>query len=427
MEVADIVLQLIKKISTLLINYRVKELVFTMNRLMIAALLLIATILNAQDLHVRGTRTMTPRTHIDLQGNYAYTTGSNNLTIVNVSNPQNPTIAGQVAPGVGSLLSVSVAGDYAYCAGQGTGLIVIDVSDPGSPTWVANRILTYPVLHATAHDTLIAVATAGGVYLLGASNPASINILDSYGRAATRAVIDGESMRIHCGSNSGGFVLDIDGSSLEFSDQYGSGRLTLVALAPPYVNYAQDAEMFALEDATYNLAGSHNAQGLISAMTGADQHSFVGLSTGVIQYLDQRQDNPAAVDAAGVPSGITGLAVNPSTHVLVASHSTGMTVLEYDALAVSPVVDPAVPDNLALSVYPNPFNSTANLRLAIASPGEYTLTVTDLLGRIIHSEVLTLSTSAQYAVDFSGFAAGNYFIHWSNANASAVTRVVYQR
>lgn len=370
---------------------------------------------------------MTPRTHIDLQGNYAYTTGANNLTIVNVTDPQNPTIAGQVSPGVSTLLSVSVAGDYAYCAGQGLGLVVINVGNPGSPQWVANRILTYPVLHATAHDTLIAAATAGGVFLLGASDPAHINILDSYGRAATQAVIDGASMQIHCGSNAGGFVLEIDGSSLVFADQYGSNALSIVTTAPPYVNFAQSAELFAVNADNYNLAGTINAQGLISALAGAEWHSFVGLSDGTIRYLDQRNDDPAVAASVELSSGITGLAANPSTHVLVASNLSGITVLEYDALSPVNVLDPVVPSSLDLSAYPNPFNAQTTLQLSITAPGAYSLVVTDLLGRVVSSETLNLSASTQYPVDFSGLASGNYFIHWSNAHASAVTRVIYQR
>jgi hypothetical protein len=397
-----------------------------MNGLILTALLLSATILSAQDLYVRGTRTLTPRTYIDLQGDYAYTTGSNNLSIIDISNPQNPAITGQVAPGVGTILSVDVEGDYAYCAGQGLGLVVINVHDPAHPVWVANRLLTSPVLHATAYDTLVAVATSGSVYLLDASDPASIVILDTYGRAATRAEIDGSTMQIHCASNTGGFVLEINGGSLTYRDQYGSNSLTLVTIAPPYVNYAEGAEVHAILDATYNLAGTHNALGSITALAGANAYSFVGLNTGEIQYLDQNQNSPALAASATVQAGITGLAVNQADRILVASHSTGMTVLQYDALDVPHEGAPEIPGELSISAYPNPFNSSATLQLTVATPGAYQLSVTDILGRIVHSELLTLTASRQYDIDFSSFSAGNYFIRWSNRSASAVTRVVYQ-
>jgi hypothetical protein len=398
-----------------------------MIRSILAVLVLFAAAASSQDLTVRGTVNLTPRTHIDLRGSYAYTTGSNNLTILDVSNPASPQIAGQVAPGVGSLLSVAVEGDYAYCAGQGLGLIVINVHDPEHPAWVMNRILPSQVLHATAYDTLVAVATLETVYLLGVSNPASPNILDSYGHAATWAEIDGTSRKIHCGSNTGGFVLSYDNDfNLQLEDQFGTGVLSPVAIAPPYVNFADGAELQVVNAATYNLAGTHNAQGAIRALAGADQYSFVGLSTGEIQYLNQYQNEPAVVTSATVQSGITGLALGQSTGVLVAAHSTGVTVLEYDALPVSDEPIPQLPNSISLSAYPNPFNSVVNMCLTVSSPGLYQLTVTDILGRVMHSEALNLTSSQTHALDFSAFAAGNYFVCWSNSKASTVTRVVYQ-
>ena len=398
-----------------------------MKKLVITALLLTTTLLSAQDLHVRGTRSLTPRTHIDLQGNYAFTTGSNNLSIIDVSDPQDPSITGQLAPGIGNLLSVSVAGDYAFCAGQASGLVVIDIHDPFRPAWVANRILTAPVLFASAYDTLIAAATAQAVYLLGASNPASINILDSYGRAASRVKIDGANMRIHCASLTGGFALDIDGSSLEFAEQYSSTPLTMVALAPPYVDYAQGAELHAIEEDSYNLAGTHNAQGLIAAVIGSSGYSFVGLSTGEIQYLNQQEDDPDLVASATVPSGITGLAVNPNTRILVASHMTGVTVLEFDGLSLPPESNPALPGELTLRAWPNPFNSETTFQLTVASPGEYTLSVTDILGRVVLEKQLTLVSSMQYPMDFSHLAAGCYYVRWASTTSSITTRIVYAR
>jgi hypothetical protein len=398
-----------------------------MIRSILAALVLFTATASSQDLTVRGTVNLTPRTHIDLRGSYAYTTGSNNLTILDVSNPASPQIVGQVAPGVGSLLSVTVEGDYAYCAGQGLGLVVINVHDPEDPTWVMNRILPSQVLHATAYDTLVAVATPETVYLLGVSNPASPNILDSYGHAATWAEIDGAARKIHCGSATGGFVLSYDSDyNLQLDDQFGTGLLSPVTIASPYVNFADGADLQVVNAATYNLAGTHNALGAIRALAGADQYSFVGLATGVIQYLDQHQNTPALVTSATVQSGVTGLALNSSTNILVAAHSTGVTVLEYDALPISNEPIPPLPNSISLSTYPNPFNSTVNMQLTVSTPGLYKLTVTDILGRVMHSEELNLTASQTRALDFSAFAAGNYFISWSNPTVSTVTRVVYQ-
>ena len=49
-----------------------------------------------------------------------------------------PACVGQAAPGVGAISAVALRGDYAYCAGQTNGVVVIDVDNTSSPVWVRN-------------------------------------------------------------------------------------------------------------------------------------------------------------------------------------------------------------------------------------------------------------------------------------------------
>jgi hypothetical protein len=400
------------------------------NRIMIhrfiataAALLLTAGLLVAQPLVVRGTANLTPRTHVDLVGNYAYAVGANSFAVIDVSDPADPEITGQEAPGVATLLSVDVAGDYAYCAGQNSGVVILDVSDPGAPDWIANRILTGPVLHVSAYDTLVAVATSTSVFLLGASDPANTNILDSYGRDATWVHLDGARMEIFCGSNNGAYVLEIDDDELSLRDQFGNNAMSPVALAGSYANYGRGAEVPALHIESFNLAGTHDAFGVVEALAGGPGYSFVGLNTGEIQYVNQTQDDPVLVGSATVASGVTGLAVNPATRVLAASMSAGVTILEFEPLTTGE--RPALPAKLELSAYPNPFNSAAELKLTAPVHGQYTLTVTDVLGREVSRELFEFTGVKYYSLELNGRSAGSYFVRWSGPESAVVARLVY--
>ena len=77
---------------------------------------------------------------IAVQGNYAYVPSSGGfvLYVVNISNPNSPSVTGSVNIGAtsGSLYSCVVSGNYCYVSTQSKGLTVIDVSNPASPSQV---------------------------------------------------------------------------------------------------------------------------------------------------------------------------------------------------------------------------------------------------------------------------------------------------
>jgi hypothetical protein len=85
----------------------------------------------------------------DVQGDYAYVadhrSGGNNgsetgvLQIFNVSNPCSPVSRGSVANPGAETADVAVHGDYAYAAGDTSGLVVYDIQDPDHPFEVSRR------------------------------------------------------------------------------------------------------------------------------------------------------------------------------------------------------------------------------------------------------------------------------------------------
>ncbi len=73
---------------------------------------------------------------VDVVGNYAYIGEGPRLTILNISNPQTPTVVGKTEPLPDIVHGIAVDGNYAYIANYGSGLHVIDINTPSSPTEV---------------------------------------------------------------------------------------------------------------------------------------------------------------------------------------------------------------------------------------------------------------------------------------------------
>ena len=91
------------------------------------------------------TNVMDGATSVYVSGKYAYVTGytSDNLAIVDISDPTSPSTVGNWDPNDTNVMSgatsVYVSGKYAYVAGESSdNLAIVDISDPTSPTTVGN-------------------------------------------------------------------------------------------------------------------------------------------------------------------------------------------------------------------------------------------------------------------------------------------------
>ena len=69
---------------------------------------------------------------IAVQGNYAYTAGSNGMQIVDISEPNEPVIVSRLYL-QGRTFGIDVHGDYAYIADRVHGLQIVDITDPRDP------------------------------------------------------------------------------------------------------------------------------------------------------------------------------------------------------------------------------------------------------------------------------------------------------
>ena len=81
--------------------------------------------------------------------------------------------------------------------------------------------------------------------------------------------------------------------------------------------------------------------------------------------------------------------------------------------------------NSAISIAPNPFMEQfkVNLSADVLTNGEWNLTVTDMLGRLIYEKAIR---QPQMIVDFTHRAAGTYNVSISNGSTLRTYKVVKQ-
>jgi hypothetical protein len=109
---------------------------------------------------------------IGVQGYYAYIGVGNQLVVLDVSNPLNPTLIGQTDILPDSVGDVAITGNYAFVANEHGGLRVIDVSNPANPIEVG-----FYDTPGYAHDVVLAgnyayvADTWGGLRVIDISNP----------------------------------------------------------------------------------------------------------------------------------------------------------------------------------------------------------------------------------------------------------------
>jgi hypothetical protein len=138
-----------------------------------------------------GTGALKHATAVAISGNYAYVTAtySDRLTVIDISNPLNPTIVSslQDTSKLDLDVDVSIAGDYAFVANQGTSFgsfTVVDVHNPTQP-----QIVGFIPRGTTSRlDGAYRIRLRGNFAYVSASSASALGAVDISNPAAPRYV-----------------------------------------------------------------------------------------------------------------------------------------------------------------------------------------------------------------------------------------------
>ena len=248
------------------------------------------------------------RAAVDVVGNYAYVADGTGIYIVDVSNPSSPTLLGsckntEYAYG-DYAYGVSVSGNYAYVADWYNGLVIFDVSNPSSPTLVKSYKNVLPT-SVSVIGNYAYVANGTGIYIVDIENPSSAILIGSYKTA-------GEANDV---SVSGKYAYVADGTGIDIVD-----------VSNP---------------SSPNLVGSYKTAGEANDVSVSGKYAYVADGTGI-----------DIVDVS-----------NPSSPILIGSY---FPVLTYDYDFVAPGRPVKVPGQaIEVSVFSNYVYILGNYGLVI--------------------------------------------------------------
>lgn len=174
-----------------------------------------------------------PPSRIDVLSDHAYLTRDQTMSIVNVQNPQAPTLVGTFVAGSAfdALLSgVTVSGTRAYLTDYLLGLRIVSVANPASPV----QLGTYPSAE-TAYDVAVAgniayLAMSDALRVIDVSAPSSPTLLSTLPIPESYAVVLNGNTAYLCANHAGVIAIDVSNPAAPvISGQYDTGDRAIAA------------------------------------------------------------------------------------------------------------------------------------------------------------------------------------------------------
>ncbi|MEP0548660.1 MAG: T9SS type A sorting domain-containing protein [Rhodothermales bacterium] len=337
------------------------------------------------------------------------------LTILDVSDPADPQIVGGYASGPAFGLDVESTGDTVtvYLANGLGGLHVLDVSDPASVTELGRFPVGASAVDVATIDLrqsgLIAyvVSLGEGIVALDVTDPANIVQLDA---EPSWSFLNA----IHLAEGTGAYVAD------------GQEGLRAVALFPPtnlrtlethsVVTQARDvtATVFVNVDVLFDVAYvADDFFGLLRFDHGFfGNGSFASSDRGIGVATNRKSDYDDTQNLLALTAGEAGVYLFELPPFPVANEDG--TAAEALALAAP---------------FPNPVRGSATLRFSLPDAADVTLAIYDVLGRRVATAADGPRTAGAHEVTFeaTGLPSGVYLVRLTTGARQATQRFVIVR
>jgi hypothetical protein len=334
---------------------------------------------NPSSIFIGSVQTSTWAQDVALSGNYAYVTEAGALspgvTAVDISDPSNPTIVDE--KNLGYCYGIEVAGNYAYIANYMNGLTILDISTPYAPTVAGSVNTPGNARDVSVSGTIAAIADGSDLQIIDVSDPENPFIISSVDPdpAASSSVygvaVSGNTICIAGNSDSGFRVVDISdpynptvsnkinvddseaiailGDYAYVSGSIGSIRkLMVVDINPAHPEYL-------------TIVGEVNTTYFAEDITLSGSIAYLANQDQGVQIVDiSDPENPTTIGTVDTFSNAMGVAVSGNA-AFVADYYSGLAILPIPA-EIAPVT----------------VNSDTEIALTIPGPnvaGPYTLRV----------------------------------------------------
>jgi len=338
---------------------------------------------------------------VAVSGTHAYVADwGSGLQVIDITNPASPQIVGSVdTPDYA--LGVAVSGTHAYVGDESSGLQVIDITNPASPVIVGSVDTPDYALGVAVSGTHAYVADgSSGLQVIDVTNPASPQIVGSVDTPDYALGVAVSGTHAYVGDESSGLqVIDITNPS------------------SPVIVGSVDTPDYA-----YGVAVSGT-------------HAYVtDLLTG-LQVIDiTNPASPQIVGSVDTPGEAYGVAVS-GTHAYMADGNSGLQVLPAQCEGGADAGDNSPSVQLPrLDVRPNPGSSHASIHFTLSANGPVRASVHDIAGRRVRSICDTNFSAGSHEVFWDGkddlgraAPAGVYLVRIAGPEGSMTTRFVMIR
>jgi len=336
-------------------------------------------------------------TNVFILGNYAYVIDASwcELWILNISDPQNPLISGNLRLYFGVPMEIFVRGSYAYVAMYTYGLYIIDVSDPARPALIGQ------------YDT---PGQAQGVYVAGdyafvadTYSLQVINISDPAGPTYAGGLSSVYPSKAYV---EGAYIFMSDGNYLIIAD----------ISDPTNPAFTGRCRLEGIGEDVY-VAGiyAYVAEGRVSSHRAGIE---------VFDVMDPA--NPTIVDSLNAPGDGYGIYLSGENVYLADNYS--FMIFHSDLTAIEGS------DQLPLSFslyqnYPNPFNASTTIGYSLAKEGPVALSVYNIVGQKIATLLEGIQPIGNHKVVWNGddYPSGVYFIRLQAGDQSRNIKMILMK
>lgn len=304
---------------------------------------------------------------VAVQDNYAYVGEGSSLLVLNISTPSSPSLVGRLAM-PGKVMDIALFGQYAYVADADAGLQVVDVSNPSAPAlkgfyatpgW-ANGI---SILGGRAY-----LAGGAGLEILDLGNPAYPALLSAsnIGRA--------DDVAVHVSTN---------------------GVLAYVCLSGGYLCVVDVSQPLS----PISRGRVYTGGGFAPSVAASGNKAFVASAFGGLRLLDvSNYDAPVDLGAA---AGVDVLSVASANNLVYAAGPFSFSIVSY-----SDVGQTVVGQNFTIKN--TGYNIAVSGTRAYLAGGETGFEIVDVSNSSNPSVLTTFSDSGQYGALNSVESFGNY-------------------
>jgi hypothetical protein len=367
-----------------------------------------------------------------VRGNYVYMAdGSTGLHVIDISDPHSPTLTGNID--TIESYGVFVDGNYAYNVGRG--LDIIDISNPANPVLTGqykNDTITSTVSVYVKGNYAFLAAYSDGMLVMDVSKPASPSLTGEYDPSSRPSLVEVSGNYAYLGSVEGLHIIDIaDNSSPQFVSSYELGYLTSLQGMEIKGNYLYLATNKGLEVIDISNPLSPLQAAFVSLNYGAIAIAIDGNYAYLVSGWNLLDSTyyflVIDISSPTTPSLLKSIEIDHSAYELFISGNYAYAV-HYGGMAIIDIANPSAPSFAGFYTEQTYIRSVCGsgnwLYLAVRNPGANGLTVLDianptsprLTGKVVTAGYVQLALSGNFVYAAAG-DSGLHVIDVSNPSA----------